>query len=180
MRRRTRTKEPPQTVNVCKLYLGIDNGVSGSVGWSGFCGGKHLYGQVKTPVFSQKNYTKAKGNITRIDHEAFRSLLMDLLGNWTIFAVVERPMVNPGRFKASVSALRALESTQILLEYFKIPYQFVDSKEWQKEMLPKDIKGPKELKAAGIEIANRIFPSIECKPDADGILMAEWARRMRL
>jgi len=156
-----------------KLYIGIDNGVSGTIGWTDGV----TYGQIKTPVFKQQNYTKAKGNISRIDHCYLMNWLKHLKTNST-FVVIERPMVNPGRFKASISAVRALESTQLILETLSLPYQFVDSKEWQKEMLAKGIKGD-ELKKASIQVAKRLFPTVECKPDGDGILMAEWARRSR-
>lgn len=179
--RRKRVDRPEIKRTGGKLYIGVDNGVSGSIGWSGASSDIVRCGQVKTPVISQQNYTKAKGNITRVDFPALKTLLFDLgqLGFSSWMAVLERPMVNPQRFFASASALRALESTLIVLELLGIPYQYVDSKEWQREMLPKGIKGP-ELKKASCEIGQRLFPSIECKPDADGLLMAEWARRKGL
>ena len=37
-----------------------------------------------------------------------------------ILVVLERPMVNPSRFKASKSALRAYEATLIILELISI------------------------------------------------------------
>ena len=167
-----RTKQKSFAKN--KLYIGIDNGVSGSIGWTDGM----VNGQIKTPVFKQQNYTKVKGNISRIDHCFLKEWLKDLTkGYLAFFAVLERPMVNPGRFKASISAVRALESTQLILDQQGIPYQFVDSKEWQTDMLQKGIKGSPELKKAGIQVASRLFPNIVCKPDADGILLAEWARR---
>ncbi len=160
-----------------KLYVGIDNGVSGTIGWSD--GINH--GQIKVPVFKQQNYTKAKGNISRIDHCFLNDFFKKLhTPGQAIFVIIERPMVNPARFKASISAVRALESTQLILELNSFPYQFIDSKEWQKAMLPKGIKGADQLKKASIDIAKRLFPSVECKPDGDGILMAEYARRNRL
>lgn len=158
-----------------KLYIGIDNGVSGTIGWSN---GSDIFGQVKIPCFSEKNYTKAKGNITRVNHEKLKELL-NLINKQCALAIIERPMVNPGRFQATISAVRALESVQIALMALSIPYQFVDSKEWQKDMLPKGLKG-EELKKASRDIGKRLFPSIEGKPDCDGILMAEWSRRKRL
>lgn len=167
-----RTKQKSFSKN--KLFIGIDNGVSGSIGWTDGI----VNGQIKTPVFKQQNYTKVKGNISRIDHCFLMNWLKDLTKDYSaIFIVIERPMVNPGRFKATISAIRALESAQLILELLSLPYQFVDSKEWQKDMLQKGIKGGPELKKAGIQVAGRLFPNIVCKPDADGILMAEWARR---
>ena len=34
-----------------------------------------------------------------------------------------------------------------------------------------------ELKKASSSIGSRLFPTVACTPDADGILMAEWGRR---
>jgi hypothetical protein len=88
-------------------------------------------------------------------------------------------MVNPQRFKASTSALRALEATIIVLEELRLPFQYIDSKEWQKEMLPKGIKGSSELKKASLDIGNRLFPQFKDVKhgDRDGLLMAEYCRR---
>jgi hypothetical protein len=95
-----------------------------------------------------------------------------------VIAYIERPMVNPTRFQATASALRALEATLIILEELKIPYIYVDSKEWQKDLLPKELKG-EELKEASLNIGKRLFPKIDFTgfKDADGLLIAEWGRR---
>jgi hypothetical protein len=93
-------------------------------------------------------------------------------------------MINPGRFKASISAVRCLEAMLIGLELYEIPYQYCDSKQWQKELLPAGIKGPIELKSASADIGTRMFPEhkelIWKHKDADGLLIAEWARRINL
>ena len=94
--------------------------------------------------------------------------------------LIERPMVNPARFLASTSALRALEATLIVVEELKLPVRYLDSKEWQSEILPKGVEGPDELKAASLDIGQRLFPSLQFKKDADSILIAEWARRNNL
>ena len=95
---------------------------------------------------------------------------------------LERPFT--GKFnKANVSAARALESTLIALERMELPFEYVDSKEWQKEMLPKGIKGTPELKKASLDIGCRLFPKhkekIKKHGDADGLLIAEYYRRNR-
>jgi len=160
-----------------KVYIGWDNGVSGTIG---IVSNDETFNVMflKTPIFSQQNYTKKKANINRIDTVALTNLLMHF--NENCFVLIERPMVNPGRFKATISAIRALEASQIVLETLKIPYQFIDSKEWQKAMLPSGLKG-KELKSASMDIGCRLFPQftdeIKKHKDADGLLMAEYARR---
>lgn len=57
---------------------------------------------------------------------------------------------------------------------------YCDSKHWQRILLPKGAKGP-ELKKASMDIGCRLFPEheklIRKHKDADGLLIAEWARR---
>jgi hypothetical protein len=160
------------------IYIGIDNGVTGSIGiigtdWSEF---------IRTPTKSEQNYTKTKGNISRINFPVLKGLLEVYLGGNGV-AIIERPMVNPGRFKSTTSALRSLEATLIVLEELDFPYMYCDSKQWQKELLPAGIKGP-ELKTASVDIGCRLFPNhehfIKKHKDADGLLIAEWARRSNL
>jgi len=170
-------------------YIGIDNGTSGSIGIIQDSG---LALQLSVPVNKSLNYTKSKQFLNRVDCPNLRRTLS---AHWDLggFCLIERPMVNPGRFKATTSALRALESTLIALEGLNIPIGFIDSKEWQRELLPKglwrQVKGktgkmhmkanPEELKLASLEIGRRLFPSVNLDgfKDADGLLIAEYCRR---
>lgn len=153
-------------------FIGIDNGVTGSIGIIT----KEFYKFIPTPVIKQLSYTKAKQNITRIDHNQLKKILSEY-DNIKMIGI-ERPMVNPKRFKASVSALRALENTLIVIESLNLPFEYLDSKQWQKVLLPSGIKGSPELKKASKEIGSRMFPLIETKKDDyDGILIAEYIRR---
>lgn len=166
-----------------KIWIGIDNGVSGTIGIIGEEGVPYEF--IKTPIVSGQDYTKAKKNISRINTPA----LIEFLSLYTpsasegiaVKALVERPLVNPTRFNATTSALRSFEATLVILESLKIPYQFIDSKEWQKELLPKGIKGSEELKKASLDIGKRLFPSLQINhKDYDGILIAEYGRRKNL
>lgn len=157
-----------------KTYIGVDNGVSGSIGIIPHHGADPCFHL--TPTESHLSYTKEAKNITRINWNELTELLKPVS---CPFAILERPMVNPQRFQASASALRALEATLIVLESLQIPYRYVDSKEWQKDMLPKGVKG-EALKTASLNIGQRLFPQFKFKGDADGILIAEWARRKGL
>jgi hypothetical protein len=161
-----------------KIFIGIDNGVSGSIGVIDE-EGSHLY---ETPTISQQNYTKKKANITRIDWNRLRTL-MTPFQNTNCFILMERPMVNPQRFQATTSALRSLEATLVLIEQLGLPYAYIDSKEWQKVLLPQGIKGSDELKKASLDIGCRIFPQhtdmIKRHKDADGLLIAEYCRRTK-
>lgn len=84
-------------------------------------------------------------------------------------------MINPGRFRATVSAIRALEATLIIIEDLKLPYKYIDSREWQKALLPKDLE-KEELKKASLQIGKRMFPNInfDSFTDADGLLIAKY------
>ena len=96
--------------------------------------------------------------------------------------VMERPMVNPTRFKSTTSALRCFEAELTLIEHLGFPYCYVDSKDWQKILLPKGIKGADEQKKASKDIGKRLFPQLADfkHTDYDGILIAEYARRKNL
>lgn len=167
----------------------IDNGVTGTIGY--FDGTSS--GFVLTPVQTMQDYTKAKKNITRIDAKK----LMDVLGDFAYGAgddnlstpplvILERPLVNPGRFKASMSAMRALEATLAIIESMMLPYQFSDSKDWQKGLLPSSGKKGTDsatLKKESMDIGIRLFPQyrdlISRHKDADGILGAyQWFRKL--
>ena len=164
-----------------KYYLGIDNGVSGTIAILTQEGGVRLFR--KTPTKSEQSYTKTKKNITRIDVKNFLFLLKPYQDE-QITVVLERPMVNPKRFTATLSAMRALEATLCVLESLGIGLQYCDSKQWQKEMLPKGVSGSPELKKASLDISTRLFPeytdTIKKHGDGDALLIAEWARRHNL
>jgi len=166
------------------VYVAIDNGSSGTIG---IIFPDNTSSFRKTPIKVVTNYQKTKAkNITRIDYpklvEIFTTYSKNELKNWKVF--IERPMVNPMRFEATTSALRAFECTLICLEELNISYFFVDSKLWQYELLPLGIKGAAQQKKASMDIGIRMFPQhkevITLHKDADGLLIAEWARRHNL
>ena len=160
-----------------KVFIGIDNGVSGTIGIIT----NDNISFFKTPIKNVAKYTKKKAFINRVDHKKLREILIEITRNYSIDEIIvglERPMVNPTRFNASTSALRAFESTLVILEQLDFPYFYIDSKEWQKALLPKGIKGNSELKKASKSVGNRLFPQFKnyVHPDRDGILIAEYIR----
>lgn len=159
-------------------FIGIDNGVTGSIG---ILGGRQDCRYDPMPVKKVLNYTKEKQFLNRIDGGLFRATLTVSIPLITdCFCFIERPMVNPTRFKATTSALRALEATLVILEEMQIPYQFIDSKEWQRELLPSGLE-QEELKFASLEVGRRLFPKVDFAgfKDADGLLIAEHCRRTK-
>jgi len=112
------------------IFIGIDNGISGSIGFIS----EYSTSQYSTPTKSDLNYQKTKvKHITRIDviqlHELIDCELkkyqeekfrepgafykdMDLITQ-EVRCMIEIPMINPMRFEATTSSLRALEATLI-------------------------------------------------------------------
>lgn len=163
-----------------KLYVGIDNGTSGAIGI--VSDDSSIVKWFPTPIKIELSYTKEKQNISRIDFPKLISFFEEqvLCYNTSVRVVMERPRVNPQQFKTTMSAMRSLEATLIAVEQLKIPFSYIDSKEWQKELLPSGLKG-KELKDGSKQVGKRLFPSIDFgKADCDAILIAEYARRKNL
>ena len=160
------------------IYIGFDNGVTNNgIGVITDHSKAELY---PLPTKRELSYTKEAKHITRIDFNGLCELFEKLraLYQGAQFIVgLERPMVNSTRFNASLSAVRALEATLIAVERYQFRYEYIDSKEWQKELLPKNIKGSDELKSASLDVGKRMFPELNIKKDADGLLMAEYLRR---
>ena len=185
------------------VYIGIDNGATGSIGivsanYSNF---------FPTPVKSVPNYTKEVQMISRIDLPAIKAKLLEiqlevapdrLLADVTFRALIERPFMSPvetvttntGKkvptvnmmfFKASLNAHRSFEATIILMESMKIGYEVVDSKAWQKSMLGTGISGSKALKEASKIKGIQLYPQHEVTilkhKDADGLLIAAFAQK---
>jgi hypothetical protein len=163
------------------LFIGIDNGVTNNgIGVLNERGEARLY---PLPIKKELSYTKEAKHISRIDFDLLRVLFGEIVGDFNepdVKVGLERPMVNSTRFNASMSAIRALEATLIALEDAQWPYEYIDSKEWQKVLLPKGIKGSDELKKASLDIGKRMFPTLKIKKDADGLLIAEYLRRKYL
>lgn len=160
-----------------QTYIGIDNGVTGSIGVVGDTREPEFF---ITPIKKSLNYTRKVSWTNRIDTVK----LLEILSSYSnSFVMIERPFVNPKMFKASASALRAMEASIIVFEQLGIPYQFIDSKKWQSAMLGEGLKGSKALKLASLQTGVRLFPQFEDmfikQKDADGMLIAEWGRRTK-
>lgn len=164
-----------------KTYIGIDNGTSGSIG---ILTPGLPAAMIRPPSKSEQDCTKHVQSITRIDHDKLYAMLDDLIDTEELLVVCERPLKNPKLFMATVSAVRAFESTWIVLERLGLPRQVIDSRAWQSVLLPAGTKGAPALKKASSQIGTQLFPhlasEIAKQKDADGLLIAEWARRAGL
>lgn len=168
-----------------KSYLGIDNGVSGAlarVGPGGQCAAF-----IPTPTVLEYDYTKKAQRISRVHYPTLAAWLAAQCPEPEgVLALMERPFVNPMGFRSSLVSVRAFEVTLLALELAKIPHRVIDSKEWQKTMLPEGVikAGGKELKRASLQRGIELFPNmttaLNLQGDADALLIAEWARRSNL
>lgn len=160
-----------------RIYVGLDNGISGSLG---IVGDDIDPVFMNTPTKKEQDYTKSKKLITRLDYSKFMSIFSKYNKNDITF-LIERPLVNPTRFAATTSALRCHEAELIMVEIMGCRHMFIDSKEWQKELLPKGCSGD-DLKTASLSIGNRLYPmfSDHKHGDRDGLLIAEYAKRKNL
>ena len=158
-----------------KVWIGIDNGITGSIG---VIRENKTYSLFKTPTIKERNYQKKAQNITRVDGVKLHKILNDnCVGNdYRLF--LERPLVNPQRFKATLSAIRAWEATLIVINLFNLQYKLVDSRLWQHSLLPNNIQKD-ELKRFSLDLGVKLFPEVNFKgfKDADALLIAEWAKR---
>ena len=158
------------------VYIGLDNGVSGSIG---IITPNRVRFEL-TPHFSQQDYVKVKRNVTRVSYRGLYQILAPYRGE-QVAVVIEQPMVNNMLFRATISAVRAAECSQIVLETLGFPInEWVVSKTWQKLLLPDGTKG-EATKTASVDVGCRLFPqhsdAIRKHKDADGLLLAEYCRR---
>jgi hypothetical protein len=152
--------------------FGIDNGTSGTIGvWQD--GSIYYY---KTPVFKEKNFQKTVDiNVTRIDTAKLEELLKKHITD-EVHIGLERPRINPNSFNASLSAVRSLEATLIVIERLNLRQnlEFIDSKQWQKKYIPL-LDGAKDLKQASWIKGAKMFPQFTDfkHPDRDGLFIMQ-------
>lgn len=137
----------------------------------------------EVPTFKHADRKKSKVSYTtRIDTKKLtEKLMLSCVDRANARAFVERPLINPVRFKSSVVGIRAYEAVLIVLEDLCIGYERVDSRTWQRDFWPAPEKGKKNnTKSLSRNIACQLFPHLKEqieKSDGDSLLMAEWARR---
>lgn len=161
--------------------IGIDNGVTGSIGWIF----KGKPGLIKMPVINVADYGKSGKRINRIDVKKLKQLLNGFKAeaeqaDQEIKILMERPFMGDAtKIHAMLSSARAFEATLIVIEVLQIGFRVIDSREWQKVILP-GIKGSPALKAASKQKAVEMFPELRTSftiSDADGLMIAEYLRR---
>lgn len=161
------------------LVIGIDNGVTGTIG--ALSKDQSYYFYCETPIKTELDYTKEIQKINRIDFfklkETVESIIYTRSNINKPLVVLERPMVNTQRFKSSCIALRAYEATLIVLEQLKLNYITIDSKQWQHYLFGKnttllDLK--KESCNLGITLYPLFKKEMSVHGDADSILICKY------
>lgn len=187
--------------------LGIDNGISGSIALMDPKGKIVFYEHV--PVYSEQKWTKAKvkklktgikvqhDKITLIDVERLQSMLVKYTSVIPdIHCFLERPAISYNSkwgMHTAVSASMSWAYVVYVLKRLKIARTDIDSKEWQKELIPeatgshnkeymKTLKAGERnslLKEASYMFAQGICPKFKSNDpgDADSICLCEYGRR---
>lgn len=166
------------------IYIGLDNGATGSIGMINTKNGDVFYSGV--PTREVQDYVQERRTINRLNVDMLEHIILDFIPNGRLereYAVLERPMINPARFQASIHAARCFEAALLVFEELEIKYRVIDSRIWQLAILPKGTKGA-ALKQESFNVGLDLFPQKEIRDaiikqsDADALLIAEYARRV--
>jgi len=161
-----------------RVFIGVDNGVTGTLGAVPEDGGWSLFSRM--PTYKSKEYMRSKTRfMTHLDPVALEKFFRDLATEGPLTIVTERPLVNPKLFKATMSAVRCHEILLATMRRMGLSlYATWDSRDWQSKVLGKLEKG--ETKPASLAKGLELYPDhaemMKRHGDADGILMAHWLR----
>lgn len=190
----TRREFDKQKLKDVKLVIGLDNGATGTI--AAIIPEQNYLDFIQTPSKVSLDYPKEIQYINRVDINKLSEFIKKNIKvtkkfykqNIKSIVVMQRPMVNPQRFKQSGHALRALEATIITLQNLDIDYIIIDSKKWQHYFFGKnttqiDLKLQSMKK--GLQILNNyniknkdkenISSVIKKHGDADGMLICQFA-----
>ena len=143
-----------------------------------FSGDERFTFLTPVPTSMAQDFTKKKQNVTRIQFNVLRSFLSNFPGAQV---VMERPMINPTRYKATLSAVRCIEATLCVLESLDLPEHIIDDRVWKKGLFPAGVKGPAANKQMSTTLGCKRFPElkkqIKMQGDADAMFIADYCRK---
>lgn len=187
--RKQKEKESLQNID---LVIGMDNGATGTI--CSWIVNTNQIDFLLTPAKREINYQKQINYIDRIDHEKIKTWIKNNIKNAQllynreirIIIIIERPMVNPQRFDASLHAVRAFESILVILQQLNIKYITIDSKQWQHYFFGKDTSfmdlkfeslkhGINVLKEHNPKDGTQMIQIIRNHGDADALLITKFA-----
>jgi len=169
------------------IYIGMDNGSTGTVGIVNT--DRTICDFFNTPIIKELSYnTTSKKFVSELDIEVFSNRVKGLIGDSKepIFAILERPFSNgQAMYRNSVKLAYGFFVLQKQsMKLMGIGYEVMDSKKWQKKILPPGTTSSGDLKRASKDIGIRLYPQFKTimtrQGDADGMLIAEYARIMKL
>lgn len=183
-------KESLQDIN---LVIGMDNGCTGTI--CSWIVENNKIDFRQTPSKHMLNYQKDINYIDRLDHEEIKTWINNqikcakLLYNneIRIIIILERPMVNPQRFDASLNAVRAFEALLVILQQLNLKYITIDSKQWQHHFFGKDTSFMNlklESLKMGIDLLRQyknnknyaeMIEVVKSHGDADALLITKYA-----
>lgn len=187
-----RKKQEKESLKNIDLVIGMDNGATGTI--CSWIVNTNQIDFLLTPSKRQLNYQKQINYIDRIDHQVISQWIKKQIKiaqqlykrEIRIIIIIERPMVNPQRFDASLNAVRAFEALLVILQQLNIKYITIDSKEWQHYFFGKDtsfLNLKLESLKQGINELNYYKPKkyiqmidiIRMHQDADALLITKYA-----
>lgn len=166
-----------------RIYVGIDNGISG--GLAAVDQDSTIVGLLPMPTRG-----KAKGN--EVNALAVSQWIADLHTEYFPGAEISIVLETPGKFSNGVQAIASMFDSygalRAVCEVRGYRHHRITPQQWQKAMLPGCKKG--DTKPAAIQRAKQLWPdqswlaTERCKTPnlglIDAALMAEYARRERL
>jgi hypothetical protein len=132
-------------------FVGVDNGPTAL--WTILGADGKLVAHFPVPTKTTKNYQRTVDReVTRINVHQLREMFRPYVGKNILFAV-EKPMVMPQRFQATLTAVRAFEATLVAFELMQqdgvgVSYTIANSLDWQKPMIPEALARKEKGKLA--------------------------------
>ena len=162
-------------------FIGIDNGSTGSIGIQEYKDQSLI--RVRffvTPVYKIQDFQKKANNISQLDFEKLKDILIKYVDYSVVYMAMERPVT--GRFvKSMIAGARIHQQYLDLCQFLGMsPPLIVDSKQWQSKFLPKGSKKD-QLKIKSKQLGMQRWPQfknrIDRHGDADGLWISEWMRK---
>ena len=155
-----------------KTYVGIDNGVTGSIGW--IAPPNAIGSIVRTPVKKVRAHTKQVAYYNRVDHISLCNLFGFIFSfSDEVIFNLEIPFTAPDRAKQSMSAFFAFEATRVCIEQESIKFpikkyelRYTTAPQWRKKL--------QLQKGQELDFVKEKFPNVAQLnyKDYDGLLIA--------
>lgn len=166
-----------------KLYLGIDNSLSGALC---LISGSQIVAMTTMPVKEYVPPKKGAKTTREIDIVAVWQWIYDVTGHAldNVVAMIEKP-TNAKTYRAAEAMAGSFHALRAMCELKNLQWQRITPQSWQKIMLPGCKKG--DTKPAALKVAKKLWPkenwlaTPRSKVPHDGLvdaaLIAEYRRR---